>query len=305
MKNVAVIIVNWNGLKDTLNCLSSLVNIRHDGINVELIVVDNGSNDGSAVGIRRKYPDTILIENKDNLGFSGGSNSGIQKAIEDGADYVWLVNNDTYVDPHALEALVTVFHDSENGIAGSKIYFSAGHEYHRDRYSESDRGKVFWYAGGIIDWKNMYASHRGVDLIDSGQYDRSEETDFVTGCSMMIRKEVIRKIGLFDNGLYLYLEDLDYCLRAKASGFRLIYVPQSVMWHVNAGSSAGPGNPLQEYYQTRNRLVIGFRYAPLRTKFALFREAIRQIASTNAVKKRAVSDALFGRMGGRFKWEKS
>jgi hypothetical protein len=305
MKNVAVIIVNWNGLEDTLNCLSSLGKIRHKGINIEIIVVDNGSRDGSAAEIRRIYPDVTLIEKRDNLGFSGGSNAGIRKAIADKADYFWLLNNDTSVDPDALEQLVSVFRDPENGIAGSKIYFAAGHEYHHDRYSSGDLGKVIWYAGGMIDWKNMYASHRGVDLVDSGQYDLSVETDFITGCSMMIRKEIIHKIGLFDNGLYLYLEDVDYCLRAKAAGFRLIYVPRSVIWHLNAGSSSGPGNPLQEYYQTRNRLVLGFRYAPLRTKFALLREAARQIMASDRVRKKAVIDALLGRMGGRFEWEKS
>ena len=151
-----------------------------------------------------------------------------------------------------------------------------------------------------MDWANMYASHRGVDAVDRGQYDKTEETAFVTGCSMIIRREVVEKIGMLDDNYYLYLEDLDYCLRAKKAGYKLLYEPSSVVWHVNAGSSARPGNPLHEYYFTRNRLLLGFRYAPLRTRFALLREAFR---FTSPVRRKAVRDWVLGRFGNRFRYE--
>lgn len=299
MKNVSVVIVNWNGKKDTSVCLDSLRNLRHRGVRLEVIVVDNGSSDGSAGHLSQAYPWVTLLLLDENLGFTGGNNTGIQYAYGKGADYVWLLNNDTIVDPDAL-TILDAFRDPKVGLAGSKIYFAAGHEYHRDRYAPAERGKVFWYAGGILDWNNMYASHRGVDEVDAGQYDAVEETPFITGCSMMIRRDVITKIGMFDDAFYLYLEDVDYSLRAKKAGYSLRYFPRSVIWHVNAGSSGGAGNPIHDYYITRNRLRVGLRYAPMRTKVALLREAVRFAVGDNPEKRKAVADFLTGRWGKRY-----
>jgi len=295
-KKIFVIIVNWNGWKDTLVCLDSLAKVKKQNIILDTIIVDNGSTNESVSEIRKKFPKVTLLEAGKNLGFTGGNNFGIRYALKHGADFVWLLNNDTYVDPDAL-SFIRAFDDPSVGIAGSKIYFAPDHEFHHDRYKTSERGKVIWYAGGLVDWANMYASHRGVDEVDRGQYDKTIETPFVTGCSLVIRREVIDKIGFLDDKYYLYLEDLDYCLRAKQAGYKLLYVPSSVLWHVNAGSSGRPGNPLHEYYLTRNRLLLGLRYAPIRTKFALLREALR---FTSPVRKKAVRDFLFCRFGNRF-----
>lgn len=293
---VSVIIVNWNGWKDTLVCLASLEKIRKKNAELGVIVVDNGSRDESVTMIRNKFPKVTVLETGKNLGFSGGNNVGMRHAMKEGAEFVWLLNNDTFVAPNVLSVL-SAFDDSKAGIAGSKIYFAPGREFHHDRYKDTDRGKVIWYAGGIVDWKNMIATHRGVDEVDHGTYSSLEETPFVTGCSMMIRRDVIERIGLLDEKYYLYLEDLDYCIRAKREGFTLLYVPSSVLWHVNAGSSDRPGNPIHEYYFTRNRLLLGFRYASLRTKLALLREAFR---FTSQVRKKAVLDWILGRFGNRF-----
>ncbi len=298
-KNIYAIIVNWNGKDDTLVCLSSLKKIRkRRDIHLSLLVVDNGSTNDSVAVIRQKHPEVTVLETGENLGFTGGNNYGMRYALDRNADYVWLLNNDTIVDPHVLD-LTDAFRGAV-GVAGSKIYFASGHEYHRDRYSEKDRGRVLWYAGGSIDWANMYASHRGVDEVDAGQYDEASETDFITGCSMMISRGVLEKIGLLDDAYYLYYEDLDYCLRAKKAGFRLVYYPQSVLWHVNAGSSGGSGSPLHQYYQTRNRLLVGVRYASARTKIALFRESIRFLIHGSDIQKKAVCDALIGKWGKQY-----
>ncbi|OGG35715.1 hypothetical protein A2363_02990 [Candidatus Gottesmanbacteria bacterium RIFOXYB1_FULL_47_11] len=298
-KKISVIIVNWNGWKDTLICLASLAKIRDINVSLQTIVVDNGSTNESVARIRKKFPNITLLETGKNLGFTGGNNVGIRHALAQGADFVWLLNNDTFVDKGVLSFL-GAFDDSRVGVAGCKIYFAPGREFHHHRYKDTERGHVFWYAGGIVDWANMYASHRGVDAVDRGQYDKTEETAFVTGCSMIIRREVVEKIGMLDDNYYLYLEDLDYCLRAKKAGYKLLYEPSSVVWHVNAGSSARPGNPLHEYYFTRNRLLLGFRYAPLRTRFALLREAFR---FTSPVRRKAVRDWVLGRFGNRFRYE--
>ncbi len=293
---VFVIIVNWNGKKDTEVCLSSLEKIEKRHVDLRVVVVDNGSSDDSVKAIKKKYPKVTVLPTGRNLGFTGGNNVGITHALKDQADFVWLLNNDTFVDPHVLNVL-KAFDDPNTGICGSKIYFAPGHEFHADRYKKDELGRVFWYAGGLIDWDNMYASHRGVDEVDHGQYDGQEQTPFVTGCSMMIRASVFDRVGMLDDRYYLYLEDLDFCLRAKKAGFSLRYVPSSVLWHVNAGSSGRPGNPLHEYYFTRNRLLLGFRYAPIRTKIALFRQAL---GFTSKIRRKAFMDWMFGRFGNRF-----
>jgi len=299
MTNISIILVNWNGKNDTLACLTSLQNVsrvtpacRQGRCHVSTIVVDNGSTDDSVIVIRKRFPKVEIVENGKNLGFSGGNNVGIRHALEKSADFVWLLNNDTVVDKNALLLLVDAFRDNRVGIAGSKIYFAPGHEFHKERYQKTELGKVLWYAGGLIDWNNMYASHRGVDEVDQGQYDRMEETPFVTGCSMMVRKEVFEKIGLLDEKFFAYLEDVDFCLRAKRTGYKLLYVPRSIVWHKNAGSS-GVGSGLHQYYMTRNRLLIGMRYAPLRTKIALLKECVR----FTSIRRRAYLDALLGRYG--------
>lgn len=296
MTNVAVIIVNWNGKKDTIECLASVSKLSAVRCQLSAIVIDNASTDGSVTAIKKLFPKIEIIQNSENLGFSGGNNLGIKKSLNDGADFVWLLNNDTTVDKNALSALLEVFKNSLVGIAGSKIYFYPGCEFHRDRYKKSELGKVLWYAGGIIDWNNMYASHRGVDEVNNCKFDKIEETEFVTGCSMMVKRELFEKIGLLDEKFFAYLEDLDFCLRAKRAGYKLLYVPNSIIWHKNAGSS-GVGSGLHQYYMTRNRLLAGMRYAPVRTKLALLRQAARYVASRSDVRRKAVLDALMGKFG--------
>lgn len=299
-QQIAVIIVNWNGLSDTLTCLESLRHVAvPKGIAMSVIVVDNGSTDGSPAIIRTRHPWVHVLETGRNLGFSGGNNAGIRHAIDSGADYVWLLNNDTVVDPHVLRFL-TVFDNPSVGAAGSKIYFAPGHEFHHDRYKPAQRGHVFWYAGGLIDWNNMYASHRGVDEVDHGQYDTTEDTEFITGCSMVLRSETIHAVGMLDDSYYLYLEDVDLNLRIQHAGYRTLYVPDSVVWHVNAGSSGKPGNPLHEYYFTRNRMLLGMKYAPIRTRFALLREAARFLVFGSGIRKRAIRDWILGNVGKQY-----
>lgn len=295
-KHIVVIILNWNGAPDTCACLTSLQECKRVDIELSVVVVDNGSTDNSVEVIRRKFPDVEVIETGKNLGFTGGNNIGIRRALEKDADFVWLLNNDTFVDTNALVSLVDAFAEDSVGVAGSKIYFAPGREYHHERYREKDRGHVLWYAGGIIDWNNMYASHRGVDEVDKGQYGTAEETPFVTGCSMMVRREVFEKVGLLDEKFFAYLEDLDFCLRVKHMGYTLLYVPQSILWHNNAGSS-GVGSKLHQYYMTRNRLLAGMRYAPVRTKLALIREAFRFGLMGPSIYRKAVIDAMIGSWG--------
>lgn len=292
---IVFIILNFNGKKDTLECLDSLKKLEAGppggGWQLETVVVDNASKDNSVRVIREKFPQTVVIENKENLGFAEGNNVGIRYALKNKADYCLILNNDTLIDKSALVQLIKVIKkDKKIGIVSPKIYFAPGFEYHKDRYKKNERGKVIWYAGGIIDWDNVLAFHRGVDEVDKGQYDKEEKTDFATGCCMLIRKELFEEIGLFDKKYFLYWEDVDFCQRAKRANFKVIYVPKAILWHKNAASSGGAGKETSVYYQTRNRILFALKYAPLKSKVAVLKQGVSYLFSKNYYQKKAAKD---------------
>lgn len=303
MKHVAISLLNFNGKQNTLDCLKSLENIKKNNFESSIIIVDNASTDDSVASFRQyisdgKHDCIKIIENKNNLGFSGGHNVAIKYALESGADYVLVLNNDTYVDTNFLAELFKVAEkDVGIGILVPKIYFAAGFEFHKNRYSKEEKGKVFWYAGGEMDWDNIVGHNRGVDEVDKGQFNKIEETELATGCCMLIKKEVFEKVGNLDQKYFLYYEDADLTMMAKRNGFRVAYVPRSVIWHKNAGSSGGSGSILQDYYITRNRLIFGMRYASIRAKFALFRESLKILVSGRFWQRRGVLDFYAGRFG--------
>jgi GT2 family glycosyltransferase len=296
MQKISVIILHYKNTDDTFSCLKSLTGNNSFKLPFEIILV---SNSGKIKDIQSLYPDIQYIENKVNKGFSGGVNTGIRKAFENGSSSVVLLNNDTILTYNSVLKFLEISESKDNlGICSPKIYFAPGFEYHSDKYRIQERGKIIWYAGGIIDWENCYASHNGVDQPDYGQHEKESETAFATGCMMLIKKAVIDKIGLFDENYFLYYEDVDYCMRAKKAGFKIFYIPQVAIWHKNASSSDKPGSQIHEYYQTRNRLYFGMKYASFKTKKSLIIESIRMMG-LGGVKKQAVFDYYRGRMGER------
>jgi len=306
MKHIFISLLNFNGKKNTVDCLESLKNVKRDNFKLTIVVVDNASTDGSLSvisNLKSQISNLKFIQNEKNLGFSGGHNVVIRYGLENGADYVLILNNDTYVDRNFLEELLNVGEqDNKIGILIPKIYFAPGFEFHKDRYSQKEQGRVFWYAGGEMDWANVIGHHRGVDEVDRGQFDKIEETEIATGCCMLIKKEVLKKTGMFDDKYFLYYEDADLSMRAEKKGFKVIYVPKSLIWHKNAGSAGGSGSILQDYYITRNRLVFGMRYAPFRAKFALLRESLKVLLAGRYWQKVGVLDFYLGRLGkGSFK----
>lgn len=288
---VTVIVLNYKGLDNTLHCIESLRKINTQGIGLEVVVVENGSDDGSAEALS-KIKDVQLITSEKNLGFSGGMNLGISFALNRQADYVILLNNDTYVDPNFAMNLVKAAKYAQ--IVCPKIYFAPGFEFHKTRYKKEDLGKVVWYAGGEIDWQNIIGIHLGVDEVDRGQF-KKREISFATGCCMLISTEVFNKIGMLDEKYFLYLEDMDLSYRAKKAGFKIVFDPKAFIWHKNAASAGGSGSSLQEYYFTRNRLLFAFRYAKLRTKLALLRHIAKK--SANSLTRKALIDFLTLRYG--------
>lgn len=299
MKDIFVSVLNFNGKNNTLDCIESLKKINTKNFNLTILAIDNGSSekldlkDESWGNISLK-----VIENKNNLGFSGGHNVGIEYALNNRADYVLILNNDTYVEENFLEKLLSAAEKGGKiGILVPKIYFAPGFEFHKNKYSKQEQGKVFWYAGGEMDWANVIGHHRGVDEVDKGQFNKTEETQLATGCCMLIKKEVLEKVGIFDEKYFLYYEDADLCIRAKKSGFKIMYVPSSIIWHKNAGSAGGSGSVLQDYYITRNRLVFGTRYAPARAKFALLRESLKILLTGRFWQKKGIADFYLGKFG--------
>ena len=299
MKSVFVSVLNFNGRKNTLECVESLKKMDISDFKLTVLIIDNNSSE--KLNLQNESVGKIelkVIKNEKNLGFSGGHNVGIKYALENAADYVLILNNDTYVDGNFLTEL---FREAEKnskvGILVPKIFFAPGFEYHKDRYSKEEKGKILWYAGGEMDWGNIVGHNRGVDEADKGQYNKIEETELATGCCMLIKKDVFEKIGSFDDRYFLYYEDADLSIRAKKRGFKIVYVPKSVIWHKNAGSVGGSGSALQDYYITRNRLIFGFRYAPARSKLALFRESICLLLKGRKWQKQGAMDFYLGRLG--------
>ena len=148
-----------------------------------------------------------------------------------------------------------------------------------------------------MDWNNVIGHHRGVDEIDRGQFDKTEETELATGCCMLLKKEVFEKVGMLDDKYFLYYEDADLSIRTKKKGFKIVYVSKSVIWHKNASSAGGSGSVLQDYYITRNRLLFGFRYSAIRAKFALLRESLALLINGRKWQKRGVLDFYLGKLG--------
>lgn len=299
MIKIFIIILNFKGADNTIDCLASLQKLNlPKSVKVEPIVVDNGSHDNSVKKIREKFPTAMMIENQTNLGFTGGNNEGIRFALKSGASHVMLLNNDTRVDSNLIINLYeSMSIDDSIALVLPKIYFEAGFEFHKKRYKQSEKGSVIWYAGGKMDWNNLIGINRGVDEVDHGQYDTREETELATGCCFMIRTELIKKIGLFDNKYFLYYEDADLSERIKKVGFRIIYEPKAIVWHKNAESSGGSGSDLQDYYITRNRFLFGMRYAPIRTRLALVRESVKLLSSGRKWQKKGAIDFYLRRFG--------
>lgn len=297
MDKAAVIIVHYGGEKDTRECLNSILINRENPL-FQIIVVINPSQKSSFAGyLKKNYPQILVIENERNTGFSEGNNIGIKRALRSDCEYIILLNNDTIVPIELFDKLVSFAKKDPNlGLMSPKIYFAKGFEYHKDRYSDEERGKVLWYAGGIFDWKNIYVNHRGVDEIDEGQYDQISETDFATGCCMLMTKKAIERVGLFDENYFLYYEDIDYSIRVRKNKMKVIYYPQAFLWHKNASSSGKPGSKLHIYYQNRNRLYFGFKYADVRTKKSLVIDSLRLFKKGGA-ERQSVLDYYLGRMG--------
>jgi GT2 family glycosyltransferase len=247
---VGVVLLNWNGGIDTIPCIASLM---RGGVKPwRIVVVDNASTDSSPDDIARAYPDVQLIRNRTNIGFAAGNNLGMRALLDAGAEFVWVLNNDTEVAPDCLERLLDALdRDPEIGGISAKILFA-------------DPPDCIWYAGGTWNPRTMQSGHRGQHEIDRGQYDIAIDTPFLSGCCMLMRASALLRVGFFAERFFIYMEDTDWCLRAARLGVRLRYEPRARIIHkVSAamkrntlGASGGRFSPRFIYLTTRNQLWI-------------------------------------------------
>lgn len=297
---ISIILVNYHCEEDILEAVTSLKESSiPENIERKIIVVDN-----DVPSDLKEIPGVEILRPGKNLGFTGGNNLAI-KHLQ--ADLYLLLNPDTKVDKNFLVELIKPFlvtagykhwtKDKEVGLASPKIYFYPGFEFHKDRYKKPDQGQVIWYAGGEIDWDNVVCRHKQIDEVDLEKEKRGElkgvklslysedfaHTGFCTGCCLLFSKAVLDKIGPLDDKLFFSWEDVDFSVRAQKAGFETVYVPGSVVWHKNANTSGGAGSPIQDFYQTRNRLIFAFKYASLKVKVLLFWQLLKT-ANLNRLK---------------------
>ena len=241
MKLVAVVL-NWNGGEDTPRALASL-----EGI--ETICVDNGSSDGSDAVVERDFPAVELIRTGANLGFAGGNNVGIRRALERGADWVLLLNNDAVAAPGLAAALeLAAAARPDAGVLACKVMFESG--------------QTVMYAGATfragVGYSGRVRGHGGPDV-----YDAMQDTGRADGAAMAVSRAAIERVGLLDESLFLYVEDVDWSLRIRDAGFAVVFVPDAVAFHRGSASSGGSASTARLYYSARNTILVSERARPL------------------------------------------
>ncbi len=257
-KPLAIVLVNWNSFDLTRDTIISLQAASFQ--NFDIIVVDNGSIDGSGDALKNQFPNIILIHAGVNKGFTGGNNLGMQYALEHGYTYIMMLNNDVLVDAHFLEPLVdTLEKDANIGAVQPLIYF------HHDTNLIWNAGSVYYPLLGICttpDYNKKDPEHRFKH--------QQKKIDWITGCAFMIRASVLREIGLLKEGFFIYYEDVDLSFRIKQAGFQLSYVPNAVIYHI-AGMSQkakikgkeGFVSPKVHFLNARNRIWFLKEHTPI------------------------------------------
>ncbi|MDP2432802.1 MAG: glycosyltransferase family 2 protein [Pseudomonadota bacterium] len=262
---VVVVILNWNGMRDTLECLASVDVLNYP--NYLAVVVDNGSFDESVEAIRTAYPHIQIIETGRNLGYAGGNNVGMQWAINQSADYILLLNNDTVVDAGLLDEYVKC---AENRLDGA--LFSAKIFYF-------NRPTVLWNAGS--DWLPLQGCHatRGSQKQDDGSFDQVCETAYANGCAFFARADVLREVGFFDESFFLIYEETDLSYRVKKAGYKIYYVPTAKLWHKVSASLDGDDSPIARYFNARNQLLWSRRHLGWLDRLRVYRHVLHRLRS--------------------------
>lgn len=274
VSKIGIVLLNWNGWKDTCTCLDSLRRLHT--VDFEVVVVDNASTDGSASKIRKQYPEATLFEASRNLGFAGGCNIGIRHLLDRHFDFVWLLNNDTSVESGALSALIhKATCNPKMGAIGSVIY-SADH-----------KKRLEAWGGGYIDLWLGRSRHFLRPVPD-------ESLQFITGASMLIRKEAIEDVGMLDERFFMYWEDADFCFRLHKAGWKLGAAGESRIWHKGSASVGKESARLDRYFNASARRFFQ-KHAPIPSLTIWIGSALRmgkRAVKGDWTRARAVLDAV-------------
>lgn len=244
--SVAVVLVNWNGIDDALDVLGQLDRI--EGPPLHRLVVDNGSTDDSVARLRRERPDIELLETGKNLGFAAGNLAGIQHLLERyDCGWILLLNTDVVVDPGFLPPLIEACLDRKVGAAGPKIYF---HE----------PPDLIWAAGGRLRLRETVTQELGIRQPDGPAWDEAKDVTYLTTCCLLVPRDVLERVGLFDPVFFIGVEDADWCRRALDAGYRLRYVPESRLWHKVATSTGGSYTPFKTFHTGRSNALYARRH---------------------------------------------
>ena len=279
---VVTVILNTNRKEDTLAVLGTLS--RSDYPNTQVIVLDNASIDGSSDAIQAAFPDVSVLPLERNLGYAGNNNVGIDEALKRNADWVFVLNEDTLLAPDCISHLIEAGSSQEGvGVVGPMVYHN----------NEPD---VIQSAGGRMDsyWRSW---HMGQNEPDRGQFSTPRLVDWISGCAIMVRREVIEHVGALDARFFYYWEETEWCVRASRHGWKILHVPQAKLWHKGVQRDYTP-SPNVTYYSTRNRfLLLAKHNAPLQAQLATWGEILRRLASWTLRpkwrEKRAHRDALW------------
>lgn len=261
---VVSVILNTNRRADTLECLASLT--ANTSARMHIIVLDNDSSDGSVDAIREAFPNVEIIALRENRGYAGNNNVGIAAAVERGADWVFVLNEDTVIGPDCVQTLVAVGEgDPSIGIVGPLVY-------------HHDEPDVIQSAGGGLSarWEGF---HHGQNERDAAQFRAPHDVDWISGCGILVRRAVIERIGGIDERFFIYWEETEWCVRAREAGWRIVHVPAASMWHKGVQRMYRPA-PSVTYYATRNRfLLLSIHDAPLRARVTAWMRVLRTLVS--------------------------
>jgi GT2 family glycosyltransferase len=293
---VGAVVVTYRSEPFVGACISAL---QRSTIPIDIVVVDNGSDDRTVEVIRREHPGVTVVE-QDNRGFAAGNNRGLDVLRRNGAAYAFLINPDAVVESDCAERLAAWMADRSNvGIVSPKVHFPDG--------------KTIWFGGATIDWATGDTPQRGNGQPDTGQFDTAEPMERACGAAMLVRMEAAARVGPMPEEYFLYFEETDWSRRFIAAGYELYYVPAAVCRHA-VSSSTGRESALYRYYMTRNNMLFMSRYGGEHWpayRSAMVRRSLRSIgycfrhpgrrALTHAwVTLRGHTDFLLGRFGRRW-----
>jgi GT2 family glycosyltransferase len=235
---VCALTLNWNKPEETIACLHSLSQQSYPHLN--LLVVDNGSNDDSVLRIQQAFPCIELVTNERNLGFAGGVNSGLRYALAQDFQFIFLINNDTVLDPACLSQLVEeAISSTDVGLVTAKIYYA-------------DEPERIWSVGGQFHPWTLEVVSKGDNELDVGQWETARDIDFAPLCGVLIRRELLDRVGPLDDRYFFYYEDMDFCRRVHLAGYRLRMAPSAKIWHRVSISSGGRNSPVERYWMAQS-----------------------------------------------------